>query len=244
MVKATPTKSRNPFIILIAVIAVVGAAAIWYTMRGSTPAPITLAPGTDLPPAAGYLKGNANAPVTIIEFADFECPGCGQFATLQEPDIMKRIVEPGLANFRFMDYPLTELHGNTMIAHLAASCANDQGKFWQMHDLIFQGQYDWNTQATREPRRVLDTYAQQVGLDMGAYDQCLSSRKNLAQIEANKQAGVARGVGSTPTLVIGDKVYPGGLTYDQLKKIVDSTIAAMPAGTVPGATPPADTTKR
>jgi protein-disulfide isomerase len=157
---------------------------------------------------------------------------------------MKRIVDAGLANFRFYDYPLTELHGNTMIAHLAASCANDQGKFWEMHDLIFQGQYDWNTQATREPRRVLDTYAQKVGLDMNVYDQCLSTRKNLAQIEANKQAGVARAVSSTPTLVIGDKVYPGGLTYDRLKKVVDSTIAAMPGATAPAATTPADTGKR
>lgn len=244
MVKATPTKSRTPFYTLIAVAVLVGAAAIWYTMRGATPAPITLAPGTKLPPAAGVLRGNPNAPVSILEFADFECPGCGQFATLQEPDIMKRIVDAGLANFRFYDYPLTELHGNTMIAHLAASCANDQGKFWEMHDLIFQGQYDWNTQATREPRRVLDTYAQKVGLDMHVYDQCLSTRKNLAQIEANKQAGVARAVSSTPTLVIGDKVYPGGLTYDRLKKVVDSTIAAMPGATTPATTTPADTGKR
>ena len=237
--KATPTKSRNPFIILVAVIAVVGAAAIWFSMRSSTPTPITLAPGTKLPPAEGYLRGSPTAPVTIIEFADFECPGCGQFATLQEPDIMQRLVEPGLANFRFYDYPIPEIHANTMVAHLAASCANDQGKFWEMHDLIFQGQYDWNTQAAREPRRILDTYAQKIGLDMTAYDQCLSSRKNLPQIEANKQAGLARGVGSTPTLVIGDRVYPGGLTYDQIRKIVDSTIAAMPAATVGG-----DTAKR
>jgi len=226
---------------LIAIAAIVGAAGIWYAIKGNTVEPITLAPGTKLPPAEGYLRGNPDAPVTIIEFADFECPGCGQFANLQEPDIMKRIVEPGLANFRFYDYPIPEIHGNTMVAHLAASCANDQGKFWEMHDLIFQGQYDWNTQAAREPRRVLDTYAQKVGLDMKVYDQCLSSRKNLPKIEASKQAGMARGVGSTPTLVIGDRVYPGGLTYDQIKKIVDSTIAAMPGKTV---APGGDTAKR
>ena len=240
MVKATPTKSRTPFYVLILLAVVVGAAGIWYTMNGNKQEPITLAPGTVLPTAEGQLMGDPKAPITIMEWADFECPGCGQFATLQEPDVRKRIVEAGLANFRFYDFPLVEIHGNTMIAHLAASCAADQGKFWQMHDLIFQGQYDWNTQATREPRRLLDKYAEQVGLDMTTYDTCLSSRKNLAKIEANKKAGVARGVTSTPTIVIGDKVYPGGLTADGIKKVVDSLRAATPtAATAPAAATPA-----
>lgn len=243
MVKATPTKSRTPFYVMLLVAIAVGGAGIWYAVNGNKQAPITLAPGTVLPAAAGYLRGDSAAPVSIIEFADFECPGCGQFATLQEPDIRTRLVDAGLANFRFYDYPLTEIHGNTMIAHLAASCANDQGKFWEMHDMIFAGQLDWNTQATREPRRVLDGYAEKVGLDMKKYDDCLSTRKNQPQIEANRQAGTARGVGSTPTLVIGDKVFPGGLTYDQIKKIVDSTIASMPART-PGVTPAPDSTKK
>jgi protein-disulfide isomerase len=236
-------KSRTPFYILLLVAAVVGATGIWYSMQKAAPAPITLAPGTKLPDAEGYLIGRADAPVTIIEFGDFECPGCGQFANLQEPDVIKRLVEPGLASFRFYDFPLTEIHGNTMVAHLAASCANDQGKFWPMHDLLFKGQYDWNTQATREPRRVIDKYAEQLGLTMATYDECMSTRKNLPKVEANKQAGVARGVGSTPTLVIGDRVYAGGLTYDQIRKIVDSTIAAMPATTLKPA-PAGDTSAK
>jgi len=249
VVKATPTKSRTPFYLLILVAVAVGAAGLWYSMNGNKQAPITLAPGTVLPAAEGQLMGDPNAPVTIMEWADFECPGCGQFATLQEPDVRTRIVNAGLANFRFYDYPLVQIHGNTMIAHLAASCAADQGKFWEMHDLIFQGQYDWNTQASREPRRQLDKYAEQVGLDMKSYDECLSTRKNLPKIEANKKAGDARGVASTPTIVIGDRVYPGGLTADGIKKIVDSIIATMPArtpgaaaGTVPA--PAGDTTRK
>jgi protein-disulfide isomerase len=229
-------KSRTPFYILLLIAAVVGATGIWYSMRANTQAPITLAPGTKLPDAEGYLIGQADAPVTIIEFGDFECPGCAQFANLQEPDVIKRIVEPGLANFRYYDYPVPELHPNTMVAHLAASCANDQGKFWQMHDLLFKGQYDWNTQATSEPRRVIDKYAEQIGLNTSTYDECMATRRNLPKIEANKARGTALGVPGTPTIVIGDKVY-GSLTYDQIKKIVDSTIAAMPARTVPGAAP-------
>ena len=240
MAKIAPAKSRTPFYILIAVVLVVGAVGIWYTMKGNEQVPITLAPGTTLPPASGYVRGDSTLPVSIIEFADFECPGCGQFATLQEPDVRSRIADAGLASFRFYDYPLVEIHGNTMVAHLAASCAADQNKFWEMHDRIFEGQYDWNTQATREPRRVLDKYAEEIGLDMKAYDECLSSRKNLPRIEANKQAGVARGINQTPTLVIGNQVFSGGLAYDRIRKIVDSLNAAM--GASPTKSPAGDTT--
>lgn len=234
MVKATPKKSRTPFYGLLAILAVVGAVGIWYSMKSSQQAPIALPANAQLPEAQGYLVGKPDAPVTILEFADFECPGCGQFATLTAPDVKSRIVDAGLANFRFLDFPLVDIHGNTMIAHLSAACANDQGKFWEMHDMLFKGQYDWNTQATREPRRVIDKYAEQLGLDMSAYDQCLSSRKHLAQIEANRKAGVARGVGGTPSIVIGDRLY-GGLNYDQIKKIVDSLVALAPAPAAPAA---------
>jgi len=96
--------------------------------------------------AEGYLLGNPNAPVEIIEFADFECPGCGQFATLTEPDIRARMVNTGQVRMRFMDFPL-DIHKNTWDASLAASCANEQGKFWEMHDLIFQNQDRANVQA-------------------------------------------------------------------------------------------------
>ncbi|HYW32381.1 MAG TPA: thioredoxin domain-containing protein [Gemmatimonas sp.] len=240
MVKATPKKSRAPFYGLVLVALAVGGAAIWYSVNGKPPEAITLAEGTKLPTAAGQLRGKADAPVAIIEFADFECPGCGQYALLQEPDIFKRLVETGLASYRFYDFPLVDIHSNTMIAHLAAACAADQGKFWEMHDQIFAGQFDWNTQATSEPRRVIDTYATKVGLDVGAYDVCMSSRKHLAQIEANRQEGIKLGVGSTPTIVVNNKLYPGGLTFDGLKALVDSTIKAMPAG----ATIPADSAKK
>ncbi|MES2523588.1 MAG: thioredoxin domain-containing protein [Gemmatimonadota bacterium] len=235
MVKATPKKkSSTPFYGLILIALVVGGAALWYSVRGKAPEPITLAANTPLPAAAGQLRGKPDAPVTILEFADFECPACANYALLQEPDIIKRLVEPGLANLRFYDFPVTELHPNTMVAHLAAACAADQGKFWEMHDELLTGQYDWHVQKTTEPRRVIDTYAQKLGLDVAAYDSCMSTRKHLAQIEANRQEGVTRGVGSTPTIIVNNKVYPGGLTYDQLKQIVDSTIKAMPAGaTVP-----------
>jgi protein-disulfide isomerase len=236
--KATPKKSKNAFLPIVLVVLAVGGAGIWYAMQNK-PKPIDLAPGTPLPAAEGHLRGDPKAAVTIIEFADFECPGCGQFAALQGPDVKARIIDAGLANFRFYDFPLTSIHQNTMAAHLAASCAGDQGKFWEMHDLLFAGQMDWNTQATTNPRKVFDSYAGQLALDMAAYNSCFDTQKHVPQIRANAAAGVERGVSSTPTLVIGSRVYPGGLTFDQIKAVVDSLRAAAPAAPAATAAPAA-----
>ena len=240
MVKATPTKSRTPFYGVLLLFGIAGAVGIWYAMRANQTKPITLdkVAMATLPPAEGYLRGDPKAPVTIMEFADFECPGCGQFAALEEPEIRARIIDPGLANFRYFDYPLP-MHANTLSASLAASCAADQGKFWEMHDAIFAGQDQWNGQATGNPRKVLDGYANTLGLDMKVYGSCFSSQKNLPRIQAHKAAGDARGVNSTPTIIIGDRVYPGGVRFDALKKIVDSLTAARPK-----APAEADTTKK
>ncbi|MEQ1691269.1 MAG: thioredoxin domain-containing protein [Gemmatimonas sp.] len=240
MAKATPTKSRAPFYGVLLLFGVAGAVGIWYSIKANTPKPITLdaVAMASLPKAEGYLRGDPNAPITIMEFADFECPGCGQFAVLEEPEIRARIIEPGLANFRYFDFPLPS-HTNSLAASLAASCAADQGKFWEMHDAIYAGQDQWNGMATGNPRKVLDGYAKTLGVDMKAYSDCYSTQKNLPRIQANKAAGDALGVNSTPTLVIGDRVYAGGVRFDGLKKLIDSLTAALP-----NKAPATDTTKK
>jgi protein-disulfide isomerase len=227
VVKATPTKSRTPFFGLILLVVVAGAAGIWYSMNANKQVPIVLDPAklAGLPPAEGYLRGDPNAPVTIMEFGDFECPMCASFATVSEPDLRERIIDKGLANFRYFDFPLTNLHPNTLAASLAASCAADQGKFWEMHDLIFNGQDQWNGQATSNPRKVIDEYAKQLGIDMAAYGECFNSQKNLGRIQANKKAGDDRGVGGTPTIFIDNIQLPSGASVDRMKQIVDSLTA-------------------
>lgn len=223
-----PQKSPVPFYALLALVAAVGAYVLYTVTRPTAPVAIAVAPGTAPVEASGYLYGNADAPISIIEYADFECGGCAQFNVLVTPDIKSRIVDAGLASFRFYDFPLN-IHPNAMAAHLAAACADDQNKFWVMHDRIFAGQIDWNTQATRNPRKQLEGYAKELGLDMTAWNACYNSQKHVARIEANRNAGIRMGVGSTPTVQVGDRLYPGGLSSDQIKQIVDSLVAAMPA---------------
>lgn len=214
---------------MVLVVLAAGGTWIWSAMKNAKPTAIELAPGSELPTAQGYLRGDPDAPITIIEFADFECPGCGQFAVVQEPDLRARVIDPGLANFRFYDLPLTSIHRNTLSAHLAASCAAEQGKFWEFHDMLFEGQYDWNSEATTNPRKVFDGYASKLGLDTKQFSDCFSSQRTLPQIQASARLAEERGINGTPTVVIGNKVYWPAPTADQLKMIVDSIRAATPA---------------
>ena len=124
----------------------------------------------------------------ILEFADFECPGCGNFATVTEPDVRKRIIEAGLANFTFYDFPLP-MHKNSQAAHNAAACAADQNKFWEMHDRLFGTQDQWNTQATDNPKPFFEKYASDIGLDTKAWESCFDDRKHQGRILANMNYG-------------------------------------------------------
>lgn len=230
------------FWMALGVIAVIGVGAlVWQSTKGTKAVAIDPA----LPPleAQGYVHGSPTAPVEVIEFADFECPGCGQFATLTEPDVRTRLINTGQVRMRFMDFPLP-MHKNTMDAHLAAACANDQGKFWEMHDLIFQNQDRWNGEATSRPRGPLADLARGLSLDMTKYDACMDAETHRAQIMANMKEGERRQVGQTPTFIIGGQLIPGAIPYDTFKKLVDAAIAAAPKAAPAAMTPLSDTAKK
>ena len=227
--KVVKNASARPktFYYVLGAIALVGASILGYSVlrkpSGAIGTPVTVDPAT-LGPAQGYLLGKPDAPVKIVEFADFECPGCAQFATVTEPDVRKRIVEAGLANFTFYDFPLPQ-HKNSPAASMAAACANDQGKFWEMHDRIFLAQYQWNTQATDNPKPFFEKYASDLGLNMPAWETCYDSQKHRQRVLSNFAEGERRQVNSTPTFIIGDRKYPNALPYDAIKAIVDSVAA-------------------
>ena len=231
------------FLWLLGVIALIGVAALGYVISKPKAAPtdvITRPDTSNAGPAQGYLMGKVDAPVKISEYADFECPACAGFATVTEPDVRARIIEPGLASITYYDFPLTQ-HRNTLAASNAAACADEQGKFWPMHDRIFQAQDEWNGEATEKPKPFLKRYATEVGVDVGKWESCYDARKYQKRISANLADGLRHGVGSTPTFIIGNKLYRGMGSYDELKAIVDSLGKATKSGVTPA---PAATTKK
>jgi protein-disulfide isomerase len=238
VVKSTRKSNRTLYLALAAIV-VVGAFFIYRSANAPAPAATLVNVPVGNMKAEGHLYGKPDAPVQIIEFADFECPACGQFATITEPDVRSRLVQTGVASLRFYDFPLSQ-HRNSLAAHNAAACAADQNKFWEMHDRLFAGQLDWSTEATSNPMRVFERYARDIGLDVGAWQSCVASQSKLPQIRANQQEGERQRIQSTPTFIIGSRVIPGALSYDELKRWVDSASAAAPT---PTTSPASDSAK-
>lgn len=222
---------KRGFYLLLAVllIAGIGTLSILATRRNQSVSQVdsTLAPIAN----QGHVMGDSSAPVEVVEFADFECPACGSFATLSEPDVRERLVKTGVIRYRFMDFPLS-MHRNTWPAHRAAWCAGEQGRFWEMHDALFQNQDRWNGEATTRPDGVIAGLAEQIGVNMPQFESCVSTRKYQAQIQSNVEEAGRRAVGSTPTFFIGSKKVATAVSYDEFKRYVDEALAAAGASKV------------
>lgn len=211
----------NRFYLLLALVAVVGLGAIIYLVTRpssvSIPANVTVQ-ASDTTGFRGYIKGSPTAPVEITEFADYQCPFCQTFATLQMPTIQERLINTGRLRWRYRDFPLQQ-HSFARLAAHSAACADEQGKYWQQHDRIYEGQQDW---AVGNAASLFRDYAKGVGLDLGRYDACMKAGKYAGRIQASYNEGVQLGVSSTPTLLVGNRLYRGRVDSDAITKLVDS----------------------
>ena len=224
--------SNRAFYLIIAAVAIVGIGALTYQSTRPKETVVSSPIDSTLPSvkSSGYAIGSASAPLEVTEFGDFECPACGNFATLTEPDIRKKYVTTGKVLWRFIDFPLSG-HRNTWPASRAAACADEQGKFWEYHDAVYQTQDRWNGEATSNPDKFLKQLAQQVGLNTAQFDQCVDSKKTQAKVQAHYTLAVQRNIQQTPTFVIGDLQHAGAMTYDQMAKLLDEQLAKAPAKT-------------
>jgi protein-disulfide isomerase len=210
------------FYTVFAVLALVGIGVLAYLLLKpstvSIPANVTVKP-SDTTGFRGYVKGSPDAPVEITEYADFECPFCQTFATLQMPTIEDRLIKTGRLRWRYRDFPLQQHQFSRLAAHSAA-CADEQGKYWEQHEQIYQNQSEWA--AARDAGPLFRNYARTAGLDLGRYDACMKSGKYAGRIQASLNEGEALGVSSTPTLLVGGRLYQGRLDSDAIIKLVDS----------------------
>lgn len=215
------------FYIGLGAIAIVGGGALWWTsVNAASTVPLGPIPMDAVEAARGfdgYVLGDESAPVDVIEYADFQCPGCQATWLLTVQDVKQRLVETGVVRYSFRDFPL-DIHDKARTAHHAAACASEQDLFWPMHDQLFGKQTEWAS-TTAPPERLFQRYAEGVGVDMERYGECMASGRFRARIQASYETGLSLGVTSTPTFIIGNNRY-GGLTYDQLKGIVDSLVAS------------------
>ena len=219
---ATPQAGVKRFYAVFAVLALAGLGILAYLIFKpqtlSIPANVVVQ-AADTSGFRGYLKGSPTAPVEITEFADFQCPFCQTFATLQMPTIDERLVQTGRVRWRYRDFPLQQ-HPFARLAAHSAACADEQGKYWDQHQRIYEGQSEWSE--ARDAGPIFRNYAKAAGLDLGRYDACMKAGKYAGRIQASYNEGVQVGVNSTPTLLIGNRLYKGRFDSDAIIKMVDS----------------------
>ena len=149
------------------------------------------------------VLGMPDAPVTIVEFSDFECPFCSRFYKETLPLIKATYIEAGAAKLVYRDFPIDRIHPNARVAHAAAECADEQGKFWPYHDVLFDRQGEWSPLAPELMRERVSEYARLLSLDASAFAECLDSPETDAEIEADKRDGSSYGATGTPAFFVG-----------------------------------------
>src|SRR5581483_4391736 len=161
--------------------------------------------------------GPENAPVTMIEFGDFQCPFCKRFHDETLSPLLKKY--EGKIRFVYRDFPISSIHPFAQGAAEAAECAYEQKKFWEYHDLLFQ----------KQPQLAKDdllTYAKQLNLDMKAFQACIDSGKYAQEVQSDYQTGLQLGVNGTPTFYINGRRLIGAMPTEAFTALIDAELAA------------------
>jgi protein-disulfide isomerase len=180
-----------------------------------------------------HKKGSG--PIQLVEFGDYECPAC--FAA--EPNVQKLLQDyDGKVSFYFRNFPL-EMHQNAQAAAQAAEAAGEQGKYWEMHDLLYVNQKTWS--ASSDANTLFIKYAKDLKLDEAKFTQAIEDKKFQTVIDQDYADGEALGVNSTPTFFFNGQKFTGSSTYESLKAEVDKLLAASGAPAASPAASPAAT---
>ena len=172
------------------------------------------------------VKGDPNAPLTIIEFSDFQCPFCWRFYTQTLPLIEKNYINTGKVKFVYRDFPIQSIHSNALSAAMASECADEQGKFWEFHDVLFVNQKVWEGKSVPQAAQTFIQYAQDLGLDMNSFNDCFTTSRYFDEINKDFQDGQSYGVTGTPGFFIGNEnigfiKVEGAQPYSVFKQILD-----------------------
>lgn len=228
------TRSRWIIFVLICIVTLGG--LVLFSKKDSVnvdsidPAKAVSETGTEI---GDQVYGNKTSEVVLIEYGDFQCPGCaGAFPQLKT---IKETYKEQIA-FIFRNFPLTAIHPNALAASTAAEAAGLQGKFWQMHDKLYENQNAWSTIDASKRTDMFAGYAQDIGLDVNQFKTDLSDPKVTAKVSRDRAFGNKLGVDSTPTVYLGATKLTDEETSDLVqadgKKLMEKLDAALKAAGV------------
>lgn len=161
-----------------------------------------------------FIKGDPDAPVTIVEYGDYECPFCKRFHDTVLPQIEKEFIETGKAKYIFKDFPLVRYHPHAQKASEAALCSGNQGKFWEMHDILYNNQHRLDVNSIKG-------YAGNIGLDIEQFNACLDSGQMAFKVGQNAAEGRSVGVSGTPSFYINGQVFSGVLPIENWRQLIE-----------------------
>lgn len=166
--------------------------------------------------------GDANAPITLVEFSDFQCPYCSRFLQNSFGLIEENYIKTGKVKFVYRDFPL-DFHPQAQLAAEAAECADEQGKFRGMHDMLFNEQSQWA--GNSDAAKVIKGYAKKLGLNTKQFDGCVDTNKYATEVKKDLIDGASMGVSGTPGFFINGKVISGAMPYETVfKPIFDAEL--------------------
>ena len=177
--------------------------------------------GTESSTVSNHSKGGNSKNVELLVYGDFQCPVCSEFAVIENA-IYEKYKDQ--IKFTYRHYPLDTIHPNARAAHRAAQAAGIQGKFFEMHDLLYQNQNIWSDSAN--PKTTFESYAEQLGLDINKFKADYETQAVNATINADKNEGTGKGVQGTPTYFInGNKLDNKNLSsVDDFSKVIEQYI--------------------
>jgi len=167
------------------------------------------------------IQGSARAPVWVIEVSDFQCPYCKQWHDQTYNTFVDQYVKTGKVRLAYVNFPL-QSHVHAMVAAEAAMCAGAQGKFWAMHDALFNTQAKW--EVLPSPAQYFDSLARANDVPMQPWRDCVSSGKMKPLIAADQDRASRAGASATPSFMIGDHLLVGAQSIEELRRIIDSAL--------------------
>ena len=173
----------------------------------------------------GRIEGDSAAPLWIIDASDFQCPYCAEWQKNTHDSLRTEYVRTGKVKIAFVNFPL-EQHRHAMLAARAAMCAGVQGRFWPVHDGIFETQERWAPAADAAP--LFESIARTAGVRIGEWKSCTESEVMDPLIIADRERAIAAGVGSTPTFIIDGQVIRGAAPMEEFRRVIDAALATKP----------------
>ena len=218
--KAQKRMIKQAILWWITVLIIIGAAAgvVWAVKNGGT-ASVTTGSIPEVT-ASDWVRGNENSTVVIVEYSDFQCPACAAYY-----EVVKKLMDEDFGDkvkFVYRHFPLIETHLTATLAVSASEAAGSQGKFWQMHDKLFENQTTWANNP--KAREIFIDYAKELGLNIEEFTKNLDSKEGKEKAINAYKASIKMGLNSTPSFFINGKKIQNPQSYEDFRNIINQSI--------------------